>query len=65
MFHSNLNEKAQLVCTLHDISLLDIKNLFRKDQIWFTDKNKEGATLFSLKEFSYDETGVRETSDIQ
>lgn len=65
MFHSNLNEKAQLICTLHDISLLDIKNLFRKDQIWFTDKTENGTTLFSLKDFSYDDTGIRDTSDLQ
>lgn len=64
MFHSDLNPNAQLICTLHDISLLDCKKLFRKEQIWFTDKLKEETILFSLKNFSYAESGIRETSDL-
>lgn len=64
LFNNELNKKAQIVCTLHDISLLDCKRLFRKDQIWFTDKSEEGSKLFSLKDFVYKETGIRETSDI-
>ena len=42
---------AQLVFTTHDTNLLTNK-LFRRDQIWFTEKNKYGATdLYSLAEF--------------
>lgn len=65
MFNSDLNKSAQIIATLHDISLLDCKRMFRKEQIWFTNKDDEGTDLYSLKEFSYAESGVRDTSDIQ
>ncbi len=65
MFNNEINAKAQLIATLHDISLLDCKRLFRKEQIWFTSKDEEGTELYSLKEFSYAENGVRDTSDIK
>lgn len=52
---SNPNN-AQLVCATHEVTLLD-KDMFRTDQVWFTDKNKFGATeLYSIKDFD----GVRE-----
>ena len=39
---------ARLIFTTHDISLLD-KDFLRRDQIWFTDKNKYGVSdLFCL-----------------
>ena len=38
LFNNELNTNAQLICTVHDVSLLDCQNLFRKDQIWFTHK---------------------------
>lgn len=42
---------AQLIFSTHDASLLD-KTLFRRDQIWFTEKNQENATtLYSLSDF--------------
>lgn len=65
MFNNELNKNAQLIATLHDISLLDCKKMFRKEQIWFTDKTDEQTELYSLKEFSYEQSGVRDTSDIQ
>lgn len=65
MFNNDINKNAQLIATLHDISLLDCKKLFRKEQIWFTDKDENGTDLYSLKEFSYAENGIRDTSDIQ
>ncbi len=65
MFNNEINKNAQLIATLHDISLLDCKKMFRKEQIWFTDKNSNGTELYSLKEFSYEQTGVRDTTDIQ
>lgn len=64
LFNNELNKKAQIICTLHDISLLDCKRLFRKDQIWFTSKDANGSKLYSLKDFSYYKDGIRETSDI-
>ncbi|MFN7656707.1 MAG: AAA family ATPase, partial [Dolichospermum sp.] len=51
------NQKsAQLVFMTHDTNLLN-PNLFgsrllRRDQIWFTEKNQQGATdLYSLAEY--------------
>lgn len=42
---------AQLIFTSHDTNLLS-HNYFRRDQIWFTEKDKYGAThLYSLAEF--------------
>ena len=52
LFHSQEknSKNAQLVFTTHDISMLD-KDFFRRDQIWFTEKDKMGASgLFSLSE---------------
>jgi uncharacterized protein len=43
---------AQLIFTTHDTNLLSGK-LFRKDQVWFTEKNRYGATdLYSLVEYN-------------
>jgi uncharacterized protein len=45
-------KNAQLIFTTHDISLLK-EELLRRDQIYFTDKNKIGSTeLFSLSDIS-------------
>lgn len=44
---------AQLIFTTHDTSLLGATGLFRRDQIWFTEKGKDQATsLIALAEFS-------------
>ena len=63
LFNNELNETAQLIFTLHDISLLDCKNLFRKEQIWFVNKTEDGSELYPLSRYTA-EQGVRETSDI-
>ncbi|HOZ46408.1 MAG TPA: ATP-binding protein [Candidatus Hydrogenedentes bacterium] len=45
------SSSAQLVLTTHDTTLLD-QSLFRRDQIWFTEKDKTGATtLYPLTDF--------------
>ena len=51
LFYANAPEKfAQLIFTTHDTNLLDLE-LFRRDQIWFTELNGERATdLYSLVE---------------
>lgn len=48
------NNRAQLLVTTHyDPLLNEVDELFRKDSVWFTEKNKSGATeLYSLVEFS-------------
>ena len=53
LFNSPQNDKgAQLIFTTHDTNLLSNKN-FRRDQIWFTEKDKYGATdLYSLAEYN-------------
>ena len=54
MFHSpELNRNgAQLIFTTHDTSLLD-KDLFRRDQVWFVEKDRTQATrLYPLTDFS-------------
>jgi uncharacterized protein len=44
---------AQLIFNTHDTSFLD-KRLFRRDQIWFTEKNRRGVTdLYSLVEYDF------------
>ena len=53
LFNNALNEKAQLIFTTHDVTLLDCKTLFRKDQIWFAAKDNEGEYLYSLSDFDY------------
>ncbi|MBD5441739.1 MAG: ATP-binding protein [Treponema sp.] len=64
LFNNEKNDKAQLIFTLHDISLLDCKRLFRKEQIWFVNKYEKGADLYSLSKFTAADDGVRDTSDI-
>ena len=54
---------AQLIFNTHDTNLLS-SGLFRRDQIWFTNKNKYGeAKLYSLADFKSDE--VRKTDPFE
>lgn len=55
IFEKNNPNNAQLIATTHDTSLISHKNDFIKDQIWFTEKDKYGASsLFSLSEVNDD-----------
>ena len=57
LFHDpGINDKnAQLIFATHDLSQLD-SDIFRRDQIWFVEKNEKGETdLFSMADIS----GVR------
>jgi len=51
-YYPEINPKnVQLIFSTHETTLLD-KELFRKDQIWITEKNKFGETeLFSVADF--------------
>lgn len=62
LYNNELNNSAQLISTVHDISLLDCQRLFRKDQIWFTHKDKEDVYLYPLTEFTSEKDGIRDTS---
>ncbi|MGB0931639.1 MAG: AAA family ATPase [Chitinophagales bacterium] len=49
-------KNTQLIFTTHETTFLD-KDLFRKDQIWFTEKDRFGETdLYSIQDFE----GARE-----
>ena len=58
-FNSN---NAQLIFNTHDTNLLS-SGLFRRDQIWFTEKDKFGASkLFSVADFKSE---VRKTENFE
>ena len=53
-FHSEKTNprNAQLIFTTHNTSLLDQEELFRRDQIWFVEKERDGASrLYPLTDF--------------
>jgi len=52
MFNNTKNKQnAQLIFATHDTNLLN-RHFFRRDQVWFTEKDTLGATnLYSLSEF--------------
>lgn len=52
MFLDNrAKHESQLIVTTHETNLLNL-NLLRRDEIWFVEKNKDGASsVFSLEEF--------------
>jgi AAA15 family ATPase/GTPase len=52
MFHNpKLNKKgAQLVFVTHETSLLD-QEIFRRDQVWFCEKENNATQVFSLADF--------------
>jgi AAA15 family ATPase/GTPase len=62
LFNSSANTKgAQLIFATHDSGLLDQKTM-RRDQIWFVEKNAQGASeLFSLAEIK----GVRKDANFE
>jgi len=62
-FHKLNCKHAQFVFTAHGAVLLD-KDLLRRDQIWFVDRNKFGESEFyGMSEF--DASVVRNTSDFR
>lgn len=62
-FHELNINKSQFIFTAHDSVLLD-KDLLRRDQIWFVDRNKFGSSeLYSMSEFNA--STVRNTSDFR
>lgn len=64
LFNNDLNKNAQLIFTAHDVTLLDCKKLFRKDQIWFADKDEDGAYLYSLADFTSLDDHIRSDTDM-
>ena len=67
LFNNELNNKAQLIFSTHDALTMDLKRLFRKDQIYLTDIDKSGnnVLIHLSKEFtSRSENGFRGNEDI-
>jgi len=55
-FSLDKNTKGQLFFSTHESNLLDQK-IFRQDEIWFVEKNKDGSTdLYSLNDFKEHKT---------
>ncbi len=62
-FHRFNKKNAQFIFTAHDATLLD-KDIFRRDQIWFTDKDQFGVSeLYPMS--SFDTSVVKNTSDFR
>ncbi len=57
------SENSQLIATTHNREILDNKDIFRNDAIWFTDKCESCSTeLYSLADF--DTSVVRDTTNV-
>lgn len=64
LFNNVKNEKSQLMFTAHDVTLLDCKRLFRKDQIWFASKDYDNEYVYSLDDFTAGEDKIRAENDL-
>jgi len=57
------SKKSQLIATTHNREILNNKDIFRNDAIWFTDKSENCATeLYSLADF--DSSVIRDTTNV-
>ncbi len=57
------SKQSQIIATTHNREILNNKDIFRNDVIWFTDKSKDSATeLYSLADF--DSSMIRDTSNV-
>ncbi len=55
-FSLDPNSKGQLIFSTHESNLLN-QDIFRQDEIWFAEKNKDGSTdLYSLNDFKEHKT---------
>lgn len=55
-FSLDSDTKGQLIFTTHEANLLD-QEIFRQDEIWFAEKDKNGSTdLYSLSDFKEHKT---------
>lgn len=67
LFHNKEINKnnAQLVFTTHDVNFLD-RRKFRRDQIWFIEKNKKGeSSIYSMSEFDEDKRLQRKSVSLK
>ena len=57
------SKDSQIIATTHNREILNNKDIFRNDAIWFTDKTENSATeLYSLSDF--DSSVIRDTSNV-
>jgi AAA15 family ATPase/GTPase len=57
------SRNSQIIATTHNREILDNKDIFRNDAIWFTDKQESCSTeLYSLSDF--DSSIVRNTTNV-
>ena len=57
------SENSQIIATTHNREILDNRDVFRNDVIWFTDKQENCSTeLYSLADF--DSSVVRNTTNV-
>ena len=64
LFHLYNVKGAQFIISAHDPTLLD-KEIYRRDQIWFIDKDQFGASdLYPMSNFKAAD-GLRNTSDFR
>ena len=62
-FHRFNKSNSQLICAVHDTSILN-KETLRRDQIWFVEKNQFGSSeLFSLGDFKTDKVRNKSAFD--
>ena len=64
LFNGKENDTgAQLLVNTHDIGLMDIDGFLRRDEIWFTDKDRRSgaSVLFSLSDIN----GVKKGSNVR
>lgn len=68
LFNNDINNNVQLIASVHDVSLLDCKYMFRKEQIWFLNRMKENncydTELYSLAKFNCNDDGIRSNTDL-
>jgi hypothetical protein len=65
MFNNDLNKNSQLIFSTHDLLLMDLKHIFRKDQIFLTDIKDDESVVVPLTSFpSNTENGIRGNEDI-
>jgi len=57
------SKNSQIIATTHNREILNNKDIFRNDAIWFTDKTETCSTeLYSLSDF--DSSVIRDTSNV-
>lgn len=46
LLNATNQSESQIIATTHEVQLMDIKKLFRKDEIWLVEKNEKGESEF-------------------